>query len=76
MKSGKFESNAVVVNSIDAQNKLALTKDMHSISFYISFAEDGVKLKFFIFFEIVLFLFCISKIKFLTHFERLIVFKI
>jgi len=42
MQKGKFENNAIIVNSIDAQNKLNLSKDMHSISFFISFADDGV----------------------------------
>jgi len=50
LKNGKFESNALVFNSIVAQNKLTLTKDMHSISFYISYAEDGVKKIFEFFF--------------------------
>jgi hypothetical protein len=42
LKKGKFESNAIIVSNIDAPNKLTLAKDMHSVSFYVSFAEEGV----------------------------------
>jgi len=44
IKSGKWETNSIILNRIDAQNKLTLSKDMHSISFYVSYAEEGVNI--------------------------------